>query len=199
MDKRLQCYEMVKDCLTTIVNGEYISIEKAFDKFLNYCAVGLYLGSDGVELKAKTLYALDQIFDLSLLKEVESDVIGSVYYDIVLLKEKVDHLSAELDDYYNQSHLFFPKQIFVSRLDTAEYLIGKSKSVMVYTTSTDLTTYRISIINKSLHDLSLFSLFIGDKNKTKLNLEPGSSSLEPSSSNWEFANRWKPVKICHLK
>lgn len=191
MDKEQLCYEMIRDCLTIIENGEHVPVEKAFEKFIAYCSVHLYLGSDGVELKAKTLYALDQIFNLDVLKEARCDVIGSVYHDIVLLNKKEDCLSKKLDGFYGEPHLLFPQAIFVDDIGTASYFIDKSKNVMVYAVSKNLTNYHISIINRKLYDLPIFNLYIGSKNANTLN-------LEPSSNNWEFANRWKPVKGCHL-
>lgn len=197
-EKRAKCYDMVTDCLTVIMNGEYITIVEAFEKFLEYCSVQLYLGSSGVHLKEETMVALDQIFDLELLKDQDYDVLGSVYYDVncsidpsFILSKVANDKTSTLDSYFNESHLGFPQAIFIDKLDTAGYLINKTKNVMVYTTSSDLTSYRISIINKSLYGLSLFNLFTSNKDTSKID-------LDPSSSNWEFANRWIPIKTCHL-
>ena len=189
MDRRKMCYKMIKDSVETIKNSDAVTLEEAFEKLLNYCAVNLYLNSEcGVRFKTDTLITLDKCFDFNLLKEVKEDVLGSVYYDLFKIKKpKASNLKSIYDNFAGP----FPETVLATNIGTATGLIGKAKDVLVYTVTEDLITYRISLVNRALHDLSLFSLFVDSKRKKKVN-------LELTCSNWEFANRWVPVKSNHL-
>ena len=183
--------DMIEEALKLIKREENLSYEEAFDKLLTYLAIGLYIGYDiSIEFKSDVLQKLDAIIDLDVIKNSKEEFLYDVYYKYV---SQVNVITPELSRVTMLAVMTketFPAQVFIETINTSA-MVSFPKNIMVYTISNNLVKYRMDLINRKLFDIPIFILYIYNYKKEDL-------ELMATSVNWEFCNKWIPVKKNHL-
>lgn len=181
----------VVNTVQSIAEKEGISIEKAFDKFLWFCGTSLDIDAKVYSCFHEDTYNfLKKSFNIQILQNEIGDWLGEAYEFLGLTdNEKLITNSECLHKIFNihSCNKCFPKVIYCKRIQTGRMLLNlfqnHGQNLLLYGVESNLTLYRIALINIKLYKIPAILLCVDDA-------LIDTRDFTTSSPNWEFANRW---------
>lgn len=188
--------ERFKDIIKEISILECTDIKDSADKVLTYCAVQLGIDVLAVSsLSEQSSSYLDSKLNVYELKSKGTNLIGESLVELGVLNEGDISLRISDDELENIiSNLTvseFPKVVWhngsngCTDIIKCHYILGNK--VLHYCLESNTLLYRVSVINIALHNMPCFILQIDNEF-----VETKDTSI--GSKNWEFANKWNPLK-----
>lgn len=187
------------ELIKTISELEEITMEKAYNELIKILSIKLFMGTEEYSvLKLETRFVVEERIAelLPVIIDSRCNVLFEAYIRVVNKNSfLIDKVNCDILT-LNEAEESFPQIVSIECVDNPQSIIDVSNklndNVVIYGICHDMDLYHINLINIKMFELPAFILYIDKKVKDTID-------LETSSTNWQFANKWVPVRGTLLK